>query len=186
MRCGPGVKHTDRPVQGSHQYFWPSRGKKKTLTKSIKVGNITSVGPKPQLSELLPSLQALSLTSATDKSKTATFTGYGVDTSEGYAVYPFTVAERKVNGTVLTWNLPESYTYTEIDADFFESAQSIPMYAKVSNGNASFKHLGAIVAFKFNDWTLTGEHVFTLTSSKKITGEFTTDLAGTMVVLLDL
>ena len=118
-------------------------------------------------------------TDASDKSKTATFTGYGVNTSTGYAVYPYAIAKRKVNGTEFTWDLPETYTYTDIDADFFESAQSIPMYAKVSNGNASFKHLGAIVAFKFNDWTLTGEHIFTLTSSKKITGEFTTNLAST-------
>ena len=118
-------------------------------------------------------------TDASDKSKTATFTGYGVNTSTGYAVYPYAIAKRKVNGTEFTWDLPETYTYTDIDADFFESAQSIPMYAKVSNGNASFKHLGAIVAFKFNNWTLTGEHIFTLTSSKKITGEFTTNLAST-------
>lgn len=118
-------------------------------------------------------------TDAVDKSKTATFTGYGVNTSTGYAVYPYEIAKRNVNGTVFTWNLPEAYAYTEIDADFFESAQSIPMYAKVNNGSASFKHLSAIVAFKFNDWTLTGEHVFKLVCSKKITGQFTTDLAGT-------
>lgn len=117
-------------------------------------------------------------TSDADKSKTATFTGYGIDTNTGYAVYPYAMAEDNVNGSQLTWNFPSTYTYDDVDADFFTSAQGIPMYAKVKDGKASFKHLGAIVAFKFNDWEFTGEHVFTLTSSKKISGEFTSDLSG--------
>lgn len=122
-------------------------------------------------------------TSDADGSTTATFTGYGIDTSTGYAIYPYAMAEGNVSGTQLTWNLPATYTYDDVDADFFASAQGIPMYAEVKDGKASFKHLGAIVAFKFNDWTLTGEHVFTLTSSKKISGAFTADLSGTTPVL---
>lgn len=117
-------------------------------------------------------------TNDADKSKTATFTGYGVNTSSGYAVYPYAMAEDNVNGSQLTWNFPSTYTYDDVDADFFTSAQGIPMYAKVKDGKASFKHLGAIVAFKFNDWEFTGEHIFTLTSSKKISGAFTADLSG--------
>lgn len=117
-------------------------------------------------------------TSDTDKSKAATFTGHGIDTNRGYAVYPYAMAEDNVNGSQLTWNFPSTYTYDDVDADFFTSAQGIPMYAKVKDGKASFKHLGAIVAFKFNDWEFTGEHVFMLTSSKKISGEFTADLSA--------
>ena len=112
-----------------------------------------------------------------DKSKTATFTGYGINTNSGYAVYPFAMAEDNVSGSQLTWNFPSSYNYTDVDESFFESAQNIPMFAKIVNGRASFRHLGAIVAFKFNEWEFTGEHVFSLTTSKKITGEFTTDLS---------
>ena len=116
-------------------------------------------------------------TSAADGSKTATFTGYGVDTQSGYAVYPYVIAENNVSGTVLTWNFPESYDYTIIDNDFFESKQAVPMFAEIANGKGTFKHLGAIFAIKVNDWDLLGNHVFTLTSSKKITGEFSVDLS---------
>ena len=123
-------------------------------------------------------------TDAADKSKTASFKGYGVDVESGYAVYPYDMAEDKVNGTELTWNFPSSYSYTEADENFFDSAQAVPMYAVVSNGKASFKHLGAIAAFKFNSWEFTGEHVFTLTASKKISGEFTTDLAQDVPVFV--
>ena len=113
-----------------------------------------------------------------DKSKTATFTGYGVDTNTGYAVYPYDMADENVEGTQLTWDFPTTYEYKDIDSDFFESSQDIPMYAKIENGSATFKHLGAIAAFKLNDWDFTGNHVFTLTTSKKITGTFTVDLAN--------
>lgn len=122
-------------------------------------------------------------TSAANKSKTADFTGYGVNTESGYAVYPFVKAENNVTGTQLTWEFPSSYSYTNIDSDFFDSPQEIPMYAIVEKGKATFKHLGAILAIKMNDWTFTGKHVFTLTSSKKITGQFSTNLSGTLPVL---
>ena len=115
-------------------------------------------------------------TSDADKSKTATFTGYGVNVKSGYAVYPFDMAEDQVEDNVLTWNFPKTYTYETFDNDYFASSQDVPMYAKVENGCASFKHLGAVLVFKMNDWEYTGEQVLTVTTSKRITGEFTTNL----------
>ena len=117
-------------------------------------------------------------TSAEDKSKTATFTGYGVNTNSGYAVYPYNQNLYQIDGTSLTWNFPNTYDYTSVDDDFFKSAQAIPMYAKVENGSAHFYHMGAIVAIKLNDWKFIGDHVFTLKTSKKITGGFSTDLSS--------
>ena len=113
-----------------------------------------------------------------DKSKTATFTGYGVNTNSGYAVYPYEMAEDKVSGTKLTCEFSNTYDYTDIDEDFFESSQNIPMYAKVENGSAAFKHLSAVAVFKLNDWAFTGKHVFTVKTSKRITGQFIADLAS--------
>ena len=117
-------------------------------------------------------------TSAEDKSKTATFIGYGVNTNSGYAVYPYNQNLYQIDGTSLTWNFPDTYDYTSVDNDFFKSAQAIPMYAKVENGSAHFYHMGAIVAIKLNDWKFIGDHVFTLKTSKKITGGFSTDLSS--------
>ena len=109
--------------------------------------------------------------------KAASFTGYSVDTESGYAVYPYAKAENKVSEAgVLTWSFPDTYEYTSIDETFFNTAQEVPMYAVVSNGSASFKHLAAICAFRFNEWSHTGKHRFELHTSKKITGDFNVDL----------
>ena len=115
-------------------------------------------------------------TNVTTGESVADFRGFGVNTSDGYAIYPF-LENVNLNSTSLTWSFPASYEYTVADADFFETAQALPMYAQVIDGSARFKHLGAIMAVKFTGCSA-GEYVFTLKTSKKITGEFSTDLTG--------
>lgn len=115
------------------------------------------------------------MTTDAEGTRTASFSGIGVNTDEGYAVYPYDKAKDNTNN-ILTWNFPSSYEYTSIDENFFTTPQEVPMYAVVKNGSASFKHLAAICAFKFNEWTHTGEHRFELHTSKKISGDFVVDL----------
>lgn len=119
-------------------------------------------------------------TSSPTGSASANFTGTGIDTQTGYAVYPFSKATRNVSNNVVTWNFPTSYSLSTLDADFFATAQDVPMYAVVNNGSAHFKHLAAICAFKFTNWEYTGEHTFTLETTKKITGDFTVDLTASV------
>ena len=125
---------------------------------------------------------SLMSTEAPDKSAMGTFTGWGVNTASGYAVYPYSIAQKGVDkDNKLTYQFPASYEYEAWNGEFFgtkEAIPVIPMAAKVQNGTASFKHLGALFIIKFNQWDETGDHVFTLTSSKPITGEFTADLTA--------
>ena len=117
-------------------------------------------------------------TDAETGTRTASFSGIGVNTDKGYAVYPYDKAKDKVTDNKLSWNFPTSYEYTSIDDNFFKTPQEVPMYAVVENGSASFKHLAAICAFKFDEWTHTGKHRFELHTSKKISGDFVVDLTA--------
>lgn len=120
-------------------------------------------------------------TDAVDKSATAVFEGWDVNTTDGYAVYPYSIAKDKVSNNALTMNFPTSYEYKAWSGEFFKTTDEIPvipMAAKVDQGTASFKHLGALFIIKFNGWDEVGNHVFTLTSSKQITGDFTADLTA--------
>ncbi len=119
-------------------------------------------------------------TADADKSPTANFTGYGVNTASGYAAYPY--EGTKLSGDELTIKFPS--TYSAVDSDYFESAQNIAMYAVVENGAATFKHLGGVFVFRLNGWNVTGDQVFTFTSSHRITGEFTADLTADTPVLV--
>lgn len=118
-------------------------------------------------------------TKADNKPSTAQFTGWGVNTTSGYAVYPYSIADGNVSNNILTMNFPATYEYKAWSGEFFKTTEeipAIPMAATVSNETAYFKHLGALFIIKFNDWDEIGDHVFTLTASKQITGNFTADL----------
>ena len=70
-------------------------------------------------------------------------------TPEGYAVYPHN-ANHSMDGSVLTYNFPTSYTYTIEDHSYFVTdgtgnSFNPAMWATVENGSVHFKHLGGVL-----------------------------------------
>ena len=108
---------------------------------------------------------------------TATMSG----TPSGYAVYPYGEEGRhSLSGDELTYTLPTEYTYAKLDATYADpngNSHNAPMWAKISNGTASFKHLGGVFAININGLPEKSEGLkLTLMASSKISGEFTTTL----------
>ena len=118
-------------------------------------------------------------TDCTDRSSSATFTGY----SQGdYAVYPFRGVEG-INGNTLTYNFSSTYNYgSTVDTDFFSGMSvEVPMWAPVVGNSLSFRHLGGLIAFKFPNLKSGANQTFTLktTNGKRISGNFDVLLDGT-------
>lgn len=115
------------------------------------------------------------------------FEGTISGTPDGYAVYPF-VAENNhtiTNGGELTYNLPETYTYSSLDKDYgLKNGNSFnaPMWSEIGN-ELSFKHLGGVICILVNGLPIGNNLEFTLTTSNKITGSFTIDLTTTKPAL---
>lgn len=112
----------------------------------------------------------------------ATFEGTVSGTIEGYAVYPYN-DKHAVNSTTLTYNFPSSYTYTKVDGDYFTTTQgegnsfNPAMWGSIVNGSVQLKHLGGVFCIKIEKMPVT-EGKLTLTTDKKIAGDYTVDLDG--------
>ncbi len=91
---------------------------------------------------------------------TATFRGNLLDTtttSYTYAVYPYNDKHKFDSSgdieSILTYWLPDSYTYTSVDQTYFPAdkrgnSYRMPMYGLVSEGKVKFTHLGAVFCLK--------------------------------------
>ena len=114
----------------------------------------------------------------------ATFKGPVSGEIEGYAVYPVS-DDHRLNGNTLTYHLPEDYTYTKVDADYFTTPQgegnsfNPPMWGKIidngSNKAVTLKHLGGVFCVRIPEMPLT-EGTFILSADEQITGNFTANL----------
>ena len=115
------------------------------------------------------------------------FEGAISGTPNGYAVYPF-ISENNHSITdngILTFNLPQTYTYTSLDKDYgMKNGNSFnaPMWSKIGE-ELSFKHLGGVICVLVNGLPIGNDLEFTLTTSNKITGTFTVDLTETKPAL---
>lgn len=134
------------------------------------------------------SFSALTLSEASIGQTTGTFDGsLGSEELGSYAVYPHNDSYF-LNGTTLTYNFPASYTYTQVDADYFTETQgegnsfNPAMWGRISNGSTQLKHLGGVFCIKIESMPL-ADGKLTLTADKAITGTFTADLNGETPVL---
>jgi hypothetical protein len=103
-----------------------------------------------------------------------------------YAVYPYNAAH-KLSGTTLTYNLPASYDYDDLDADYFTSvttsyinSANAPAYGVITTGDngslsTQFKHLGGVLCIKLDYIPATNGHI-TIIADRKITGDFSVNL----------
>ena len=134
------------------------------------------------------SFSALTLSEASIGQTTGTFDGsLGSEELGSYAVYPHNDSY-SLNGTTLTYNFPASYTYTQVDADYFTETQgegnsfNPAMWGSIRNGSTQLKHLGGVFCIKIESMPL-ADGKLTLTADKAITGTFTADLNGETPVL---
>ena len=134
-------------------------------------------------SDCMTSFSTLELTSGggTDK---AGFEGYVNGKIEGYAIYPVS-NDHRLNDKTLTYHLPETYTYTKVDADYFTTTQGTgnsfnpPMLGKIidndNNKTVTLQHLGGVFCVRI--LKMPGkEGTFILSADEPITGDFTADL----------
>ncbi len=133
--------------------------------------------------QCMTSFSTLELTSGGGKAS-ATFEGPVSGEIEGYAIYPVS-DDHRLSGNTLTYHLPETYTYKQVDADYFTTTQgngnsfNPPMWGAISdNGNnktVRLQHLGGVFCVKIPKMPLT-EGTFILSADEQITGNFTADL----------
>lgn len=111
----------------------------------------------------------------------ATFSGTIKGTIEGYAIYPYS-DNHSINDTQLTFNFPDSYTYTKVDEDFFTTTKgdgnsfNPAMVGKITNNSVVLKHLGGVFCIKVSSMPVASGKL-TLTTDKKINGDFTYNLS---------
>lgn len=116
-----------------------------------------------------------------------TFTGEIEGTVGTYAVYPYN-EHHKIDSTTLTYHLPDTYTYNDLDHDYFaagstsyNNSTNAPAYGVISvddEGNAytTFKHLCGVLCIRVTGLKSKSGYI-TLTADRKITGDFTADLS---------
>ncbi len=120
---------------------------------------------------------------------TATFKGTLSGKPAGYVVYPhfdFDVKNPKnrhtINGTALSYYLPEEYTYTKVDQALTVTPLGTGnnfnpmMWAAIEENGFGLKHLGSMFAIYVEEMPL-AEGTLTLTTNKNLTGLFSVDLS---------
>ena len=105
-----------------------------------------------------------------------------------YAVYPYNENHR-IDGNTLTYHLPDTYTYKDLDHDYFtagtesyNNSANSPAYGVISvddegNARTTFKHLCGVLCIRVTGLKSKSGYI-TLTADRKITGDFTADLSG--------
>lgn len=134
--------------------------------------------------QCMTSFSTLELTSGGGTPK-AGFEGTVLGEIKGYAIYPVSDYHR-LNDNTLTYHLPEAYTYTKVDADYFTTAQgdgnsfNPPMWGTIinngSNKTVTLKHLGGVLCVKILKMPVEAG-TFILSADEQITGNFTADLS---------
>ncbi len=104
-----------------------------------------------------------------------------------YAVYPYSASHR-ISGQTLTYNLPSSYSYSDVDTDYytlgtesyFNSANPPALGTITSDGDelsTELRHLCGVLCIKIDKLPSTDGYV-TITADRKIAGNFTVDLSA--------
>ena len=118
--------------------------------------------------------------------QSGSFSGEIEGTVGKYAVYPYNAAHQ-LSDTTLTYHLPDSYTYENLDTAYYSvvtksyyNSANAPAYGVIGadeNGNLStqFKHLGGVLCIKLDWIPATNGHI-TIVADRKITGDFKVNL----------
>ena len=108
------------------------------------------------------------------------FTGDFEEEMGDYVVYPY--GNHTLEGDVLTYLLPSSYTYSSIEDD--ANSFNPPMLGKIEGGNATLNHIASFFKISVSPVPAGGEDMkLILTADKRITGGFAVDLSADMPVL---
>lgn len=108
------------------------------------------------------------------------FTGVFEEEMGDYVVYPY--GNHTLEGDVLTYLLPSSYTYSSIEDD--ANSFNPPMLGKIEGGNATLNHIASFFKISVSPVPAGGDDMkLILTADKRITGEFAVDLSADMPVL---
>jgi hypothetical protein len=167
-RVGFGTPNATTEVAA---FYWSEDDK-------IGTTSITSINGKSVESTTFSTLMTLT---AGAGAANGVFSGALSGSLGNYALYPYSEENKEVNkiesGT-LTYVFPASYTYTKLDADFYEETNSgklqsynAAMLGKISGGNVNFKHLGGVFCIQVPNPGTSGKLV--LTANQKINGTFT-------------
>ena len=108
------------------------------------------------------------------------FTGDFEEEMGDYVVYPY--GNHTLEGDVLTYLLPSSYTYSSIEDD--ANSFNPPMLGKIEGGNATLNHIASFFKISVSPVPAGGDDMkLILTADKRITGEFAVDLSADIPVL---
>lgn len=134
-----------------------------------QIGVLTSGGQK-----------AMTLDGQYHKKATGVFYGDFQEDIGEYVVYPY--GDHIFENGLLTYVLPSSYTYTSIDAD--ANSFNPPMLGRINGTAAQLKHLASFFKITVTNIPAGGDDMkLIFTADRRITGEFTTDLAAETPVI---
>lgn len=145
---------------GSNAFYWH---------KGDRIGVITTAGFKEMV-----------IDDAYHGQASGVFTGDFEEEMGDYVVYPY--GNHTLEGDVLTYLLPSSYTYSSIEDD--ANSFNPPMLGKIEGGNATLNHIASFFKISVSPVPAGGDDMkLILTADKRITGEFAVDLSADMPVL---
>ena len=125
-------------------------------------------------------LKAMTLDGQYHKKATGVFYGDFQENIGEYVVYPY--GDHIFENGLLTYVLPSSYTYTSIDAD--ANSFNPPMLGRINGTAAQLKHLASFFKITVTNIPAGGDDMkLIFTADRRITGEFTTDLAAETPVI---
>lgn len=117
------------------------------------------------------------------KKASGVFTGSFVEDIGDYVVYPY--GSHTMENGLLTFVLPDSYTYTSIEDD--TNSFNPPMLGRIDGNSATLRHLASFFKITVSNIPAGGDDMkLIFTADKRITGEFTADpMAETPVIVTD-
>lgn len=138
--------------------------------KGDRIGIITSAG-----------LKAMDLYDEYDKQPVGLFYGDFQEEFGDYVIYPY--GNHRIENGLLTYILPSSYIYTSIEDD--ANSFNPPMLGRTNGAVANMNHLASFIKISVTDIPAGGDDMkFILKTDKRITGEFTANLAAEIPVIV--
>lgn len=161
-----------------------SKGENNTATFYWHKGDKIAVQAKASGSDAYSTVPFV--TSTDDGSTSATFSSStAILASKDYAAYPYAFAtfSEENNAQTLTYQLPETYTYSQVESNIFSKTTDgdttypvnqtpMPMFGTISSGIIEFKHVGGLAVIRVDNMP-TAAGTLTVTADQKLSGSFT-------------